>query len=62
MQQQVHKLYQLAYGDRIEQIDLEVFAHLLDGLNFANTRAMVKGLIEALDVSRFGTYSPEDEW
>jgi hypothetical protein len=60
--EQLFKLYTQAYADRAHEINMDTLKRLWGGKSFSSTRKMIKTLIEALDISRFGTYSPEDDW
>ena len=53
-------VYQRAYGERAASMDRDHYLALLRGHTFDNTRAIVKGAVEALDVVRFGTDESDD--
>lgn len=55
-------VYNTAYKGHIGQADLAAAIEMLQNRDFFSTRAVVKSYIEALDISRFGTYSEEDDW
>ena len=55
-------VYKEAYPDHASSIDMEWFWELVERKRPGNTRAMMKTLIEALDISRFGALDEEDDW
>jgi hypothetical protein len=59
---QLFKLYVHAYANSAHEINIDILKQLWVGKSFSSTRKMIKTLIEALDISRLGTYSPEDDW
>ena len=48
-------VYRQAYGERAATMDQNRYIELLRECTFSNTRAIVKGAVEALDIVRFGT-------
>ncbi|RIK38878.1 MAG: hypothetical protein DCC55_19765 [Chloroflexi bacterium] len=64
MQSQIPKLYQKAYTKQAKP-DPDLLGKLIQRIpkhTVSNTRAMVKAIVEALDISRSGLYSVEDIW
>lgn len=51
------ELYRIAYGERFKEFAPGTFVELMSKCQLTNTRATVKGAIEALDICRFGTYT-----
>ena len=58
--QKLWGVYRQAYGERAATMDRDRYRELVRGHTFRNTRAIVKGAVEALDVVRFGTDESDD--
>lgn len=58
---QLTRVYITAYAERPGKLDPELLADMLTGRTYSSTREVVKSFIEALDLTRFGTYDPDEE-